>query len=144
MIFHNTKRCPGIFNLVIHVSWFFLKRSCEPKEMIKIFLIHITRHSTICKTYTGRYGYLRPYVRRKSDLPLSIGQIYAFYCDTTPYTLNDNVNTKSVRLNNLIDVCLQYCIETTWTMFQTVLYWEVNKDNSIQKSVVVELGFHLW
>ena len=35
---------------------------------------------------------LRPYVRRKSDLPLFIGQIHhhAFYFDTTPYTLNDN------------------------------------------------------
>ena len=32
---------------------------------------------------------LRPYVRRKSDLPLYIGQIHAFYFDTTPYTLND-------------------------------------------------------
>ena len=64
---------------------------------------------------------LRLDVRRKSDLPLYIGQIHAFYFDTTPYTLNDNVNTKSVWLNNLIDVCLQYCIETTWTMFQTVL-----------------------
>ena len=64
---------------------------------------------------------LRPDVRRKSDLPLYIGQIHAFYFDTTPYTLNDNVNTKSVWLNNLIDVCLQYCIETTWTMFQTVI-----------------------
>ena len=66
-------------------------------------------------------GTLRPYVRRKSDFPLYIGQIHAFYFDTTPYTLNDNLNTKSVWLNNLIDVCLQYCIETTWTMFQTVL-----------------------
>ena len=64
---------------------------------------------------------LRQYVRRKSDLPLYIGQMYAFYFDTTPNTLNDNVNTKSVWLNNLIDVCLQYCIETTWTIFQTVL-----------------------
>ena len=64
---------------------------------------------------------LRPYVRRKSELPLYIDQIHAFYFDTTPYTLNDNVNTKSVWLNNLIDVCLQYCIETTWTVFQTVL-----------------------
>ena len=27
---------------------------------------------------------LRPYVRRKSDLPLYIGQIHAFYFDTTP------------------------------------------------------------
>ena len=66
-------------------------------------------------------GSLRPYVWRKSDLPLDIGQIHAFYFDTHPYTLNDNVNTKSVWLNNLIDVCLQYSIETTWTMFQTVL-----------------------
>ena len=41
---------------------------------------------------------------RKSDLPLYIGQIHAFYPDTTPYTLNDNVNTKSVWLDNLIDV----------------------------------------
>ena len=87
---------------------------------------------------------LRPYVRRKSDLPLYIDQIHIFNFDTTPATLNDNVNTKSVWLNNLIDVCLQYCIETTWTMFQTVLWWEVNKDNSIHKSVVVELGFYLW
>ena len=39
---------------------------------------------------------LRPYVRRKSDLPLKIGQIHAFHFDTTPYTLNDNMNTKSV------------------------------------------------
>ena len=39
---------------------------------------------------------LRPYVRRKSDLPLYIGEINAFYFDTTPSTLNDNVNTKSV------------------------------------------------
>ena len=38
---------------------------------------------------------LRLYVRRKSDLPLYIDQIHAFYFDTTPYTLNDNVNTKS-------------------------------------------------
>ena len=38
---------------------------------------------------------LRPYVQRKSDLPLYVGQIHAFYFDTTPYTLNDNVNTKS-------------------------------------------------
>ena len=69
------------------------------------------------------YGFppLRPYVRRKSDLPLYIGQINAFYFDTTPYTLKDNVNKKSVWLNNLIHVCLQYCIETTWAMFQTVL-----------------------
>ena len=50
-------------------------------------------------------------MRRKSDLPLYIGIIHDFYFDTTPYTLNDNVNTKSVRLNDLIDVCLQYCIE---------------------------------
>ena len=41
-------------------------------------------------------NYLRPYVRRKSDLPLYFGQIYAFYFDTTPNTLKDNVNTKSV------------------------------------------------
>ena len=41
---------------------------------------------------------LRPYVRRKSDLPLYIDQIQAFYFDTTPYTLNDKVNTKSVWL----------------------------------------------
>ena len=39
---------------------------------------------------------LRPYVRRKRDLPLYIGQIHAFYFDTTPYILNDYVNTKSV------------------------------------------------
>ena len=39
---------------------------------------------------------LRPDVRRKSDLPLHIGQIHAFYFDTTPYTLNDDVNAKSV------------------------------------------------
>ena len=74
---------------------------------------------------TGSLGqetqHLRPYVRRKSDLPLYISQIYAFYFDTTPNTLNDNVNTKSVWLNNLVDVCLQYCIETIWTMFQKVL-----------------------
>ena len=44
-----------------------------------------------------------------------------FYFDTIPYTLNNNVNTKSIWLNNLIDVCLWYCIETTWAMFQTVL-----------------------
>ena len=39
---------------------------------------------------------LRPYVRRKSDLPLYIGKIHAFYLDTTPYTLTNNVNTISV------------------------------------------------
>ena len=39
---------------------------------------------------------LRPYVRRKSDLPLYLGQSHAFYFDTDPYTLNDNVNTKSI------------------------------------------------
>ena len=38
----------------------------------------------------------RPCVRRKSDLPLYIGQIHAFNFDTTPFTLNDNVNAKSV------------------------------------------------
>ena len=54
---------------------------------------------------------LRPYVRRKSDLPLYIGQIHAFYFDTTPYTLNDNVNTKSVWLNNLIDVCFSIVLK---------------------------------
>ena len=43
---------------------------------------------------------LRLYVWRKSDLPLHIGQIHAFYFDKTPYTLSDNVNTKSVWLNN--------------------------------------------
>ena len=37
----------------------------------------------------------RLYVLRKSDIPLYFGQILAFYFDTTPYTLNDNVNTKS-------------------------------------------------
>ena len=36
-------------------------------------------------------------MRRKSDLPLYIGQIHAFYFDTTPYTLNENVNTKQKR-----------------------------------------------
>ena len=72
-------------------------------------------------------------MRRKSDLPLYIGQIHAFYFDTTSYTLNDNVNTKSIWLNNSIDVCLWCCIETTWTMFQTLLLWEVNKDNSIHQ-----------
>ena len=36
---------------------------------------------------------LRPYLQHKSDLPLYIGQIRAFYIYTTPYTLNDNVNT---------------------------------------------------
>ena len=56
---------------------------------------------------------LRSYVRGKSDLPLYIGEIHDFYFDTTPYTLNDNVNTKSVLLKSLIDACLQYCIETT-------------------------------
>ena len=74
--------------------------------------IRLSKYMYIC---------LRPYVRRKSDLPLYVGQIHAFYFDTTLYTLNDNVNTKSVWLNNLIDVCLQYCIETTWAMFQTAL-----------------------
>ena len=39
---------------------------------------------------------LRPYVRRKSDLPLYIGQIHDIYFDTTPVTLNDNANAKSV------------------------------------------------
>ena len=39
---------------------------------------------------------LRPYVRRKIDLPLYIGHIHAFYFDTAPYSLSDNVNTKSV------------------------------------------------
>ena len=62
--------------------------------------------------YVSSYK-LRLYVWRKSDLPLYIGQTHAFYFDTTPYTLNDNVNTKSVRLNNLIDDCLWYCIERT-------------------------------
>ena len=64
---------------------------------------------------------LRLYVRRKGDLHLYIGQIHAFYFNTIPYTLNDNVdnmNKKLVWLNNLIDVCVWYCIETTWTMFQ--------------------------
>ena len=64
---------------------------------------------------------LRVYVRGKSDLPLYIGQIHNFYFDTTPYTLNDNVNIKSIWLDNLIDVCFWYCIETAWKMFQTVL-----------------------
>ena len=97
----------------------------------------------LCQHNARLFNALRPYVRRKSDLPLYIDQIDAFYFDTTPYTLNDNVNTKSVWLNNLIDVCLQYYIETTWTMFQAVLWWEVNKGSSIHKSVVVELGFYL-
>ena len=56
---------------------------------------------------------LRLYVGRKSDFPLYIGQIQAFYFNITPYTLNDNVNTKSIWLNNMIDVCLWYCIEKT-------------------------------
>ena len=38
---------------------------------------------------------LRSYVWRKSDLPLYIGKIPAFYFDTTPCNLSDNVNTKS-------------------------------------------------
>ena len=88
-------------------------------------MLKISAVSQIWKKYIQKLNDwdlpLRPYVRRKSDLPLYIGKIHAFYFDTTPYTLNDNVNTKSVWLNNLIDVCLQYCIETTWTMFQTVL-----------------------
>ena len=36
---------------------------------------------------------LRSYMRRKSDLPYNIDQSHAFNFDTTPYTLNDNVNT---------------------------------------------------
>ena len=39
---------------------------------------------------------LRLYVRYKTDLSLHIGQILAFYFDTTPYTLRVIVNTKSV------------------------------------------------
>ena len=42
------------------------------------------------------------YVCCKSDIPLHICQIHAFYFDTTPYTmytLRDNVNTRSVWLN---------------------------------------------
>ena len=39
---------------------------------------------------------LRLYVRHRTDLNLDIGQIRAFYIDTTPYTLSINVNTKSV------------------------------------------------
>ena len=70
---------------------------------------------------------------------------FFFYFDTIPlYTLSVNANTKSVSLDNLIEVCLWYCIETTWTMFLTVFCWEVNKVNSIHKSILVELGFHLW
>ena len=66
---------------------------------------------------------LRLYVRRKSDLPLHIGQIQAFYFETTPYSWSDNVNTTSVWLKNLIDVCLLYCIESTWTTLQTVVWY---------------------
>ena len=83
-------------------------------------------------------------MRRKSDLPLYIVKSMLFILTQPLIYSNDNVNTKSIWLNNLIDVCLWYCIETTWTMFQTVLKWEVNKDNSIHKSVLVELGFYLW
>ena len=65
------------------------------------------------KVMNSNDNVLRPYVRRKSDLPLYIGQIHTFYFDTTPFTLNANRNAKSIRLNNLIDVYLQCCIETT-------------------------------
>ena len=44
-------------------------------------------------------------------IPLYIGQIHAVYFDPTPYTLNDVVNTNSIGLNNVIVVCLWYCIE---------------------------------
>ena len=84
--------------------------------------------------------YLRPYVRRKSDLPKYIGQIHAFYFDTTPYTLNDNVNTKSVWLNKFD------------RRLSSVLYG--NDLNDVSKSIWVrciqrqlntqKLGFYLW
>ena len=35
--------------------------------------------------------------------PFVYGLVYAFYFDPTPYTLNYNVNTKSIWLNNLIE-----------------------------------------
>ena len=59
--------------------------------------VHLTKGFFVC---------LRLYKLRKSDLPLHIGQIHAFHCDTS-----DNVSTKSVWWNNLIHVCLWYCIE---------------------------------
>ena len=79
------------------------------------------------------------YVQRKSDLPLHIGQIHAFYFDTTLYSWIDDVNTKSVRLNNLIDVCLWYCIETTCTTLQTVvsyyLRWKCYKITGVDLKI---------
>ena len=70
---------------------------------------------------------LRLYVLRKSDLPLHIGQIHAFYFDTTLYSWIDDVNTKSDWLNNLIDVCIWYCIETTCTTLQTVVSYYLQR-----------------
>ena len=49
------------------------------------------------------------------------------YFDTTLYSWIDDVNTKSVWLNNLIDVCLWYCIETTCTTLQTVVSYYLQR-----------------
>ena len=62
-----------------------------------------------------------PYVRRKNDLPLYIGQIHAFYLDTTPYTLNDNVNTKSVWLNPAQNILIRSGLFHTWFTPETCL-----------------------
>ena len=70
-----------IVDLLVHIQMY-----------IHVYIRGIIRYIKIMH----RLEYLRPYVRRKSDLPVYIGQIYAFYFDSTPYTLNDNVNTKLV------------------------------------------------
>ena len=71
-------------------------------------------------------SYLRLYIGRKSDIPLYmyIGQIYAFYFDTTRYILNDIVNTKSIWSKKKFD-----------RRVPLVLYW--NDLNEVSNSTLV-------
>ena len=83
------------------------------------------------------------YVRRKSVLPLHICRLHAFYFDTTLYSWSDNVNIKSVWLNNLIDVC--NCVETTCTTLQTVvsyyLQWKSYEITGVDLKISVCFAF---
>ena len=87
------RQCTAIF--AVAEGWLLLESCTEKKIKNYSSNIAISGVLSLC-TQTCTYSFLRPYVQRKSDLPLYIGQIHAFYFNTTPYTLNDDVNTKSV------------------------------------------------
>ena len=92
-----------------------------------------------------QYTNLRQYVRRKSDLPLYIGQIHAFYFDTTPYNklfkkMKQHPNSKTTQHYKDIDHQIQReTRQSYWNYLENIICYDENTETSQKQKKILEL-----